>query len=428
MGETRCPQLCPVPASLPEPLRMAACGHRPPRRQPTQSYGGNVVSCFDVDIQHKLTRLAERNAGGRSLEYFCAQIFGHLLRVDQRRWAHAYLAALLATPGKKSINRLARAVSASPAAAQSLRQFVNVSPWNWRPALNELASWAGTHRSVSAWSIGRAFLPKRGERSVGVHRHYDPLADRTLNCQLGYGAFLCVEGAHIPAAWELSLPGPWSENAQLRRRTRIPDAERYRPMYAHALDLVDSLAAQARCVPPIVADLSDEPEVGPLIEGLDQRGHTFVVGVPPHLPLVLGERPREGPLAPAAQHFVSSGASMEAMVPGAGETGHRITQVLSAPVHLPLPTSRRSATGLCRLFGKRAAGGCPDRIWITNVRRRGLSEAVGLTELSAGPATAVSAMARWFGLFDFEGRSFPGWHHHMTLVSAAYAYGRLGNP
>ncbi len=27
---------------------------------------------------------------------------------------------------------------------------------------------------------------------------------------------------------------------------------------------------------------------------------------------------------------------------------------------------------------------------------------------------------------DFEGRSFVGWHHHMTLVSAAYAYDSLG--
>jgi len=30
-----------------------------------------------------------------------------------------------------------------------------------------------------------------------------------------------------------------------------------------------------------------------------------------------------------------------------------------------------------------------------------------------------------FGLLDFEGRSFPGWYHHMALVSAAYTYRRL---
>ncbi|MGQ4426735.1 hypothetical protein ACN6LL_001412, partial [Streptomyces violaceoruber] len=30
-----------------------------------------------------------------------------------------------------------------------------------------------------------------------------------------------------------------------------------------------------------------------------------------------------------------------------------------------------------------------------------------------------------FGLLDFEGRSFPGWHHHMTMASAAGVYSHL---
>ncbi|MFF0226398.1 IS701 family transposase [Streptomyces sp. NPDC004629] len=388
-----------------------------------------MASCFEVDTLDTFNGLDEPYAVGRGLDYFCARIFGHLLRVDQRRWAHAYVAALLTTPGKKSINRLARAVTASPAAAQSLRQFVNASPWTWQPALTELASWAGAHRSVSALSIGRAFLPKRGERSVGVHRHYDPLSDRTLNCQLGYGAFLCVGSAHIPVAWELSLPGPWSENTQLRRRTRVPDAERYRPTWAHTLGLVESLAARTRSVPPVVTDLSGEPDLGPLIRELDRRGYAFVIGVPPQLPLILGERPGDRRAAPAVQHLLSSGTSLETVATGArAAAGHRTTPVLSAPVRLPPPPSGGPAKGLFRLFGKTVAGDRPDRVWITNFRRRSLSDAVRLTDLSTGPATAVSAMARWFGLFDFEGRSFPGWHHHMTLVSAAYAYGRLGNP
>jgi len=30
------------------------------------------------------------------------------------------------------------------------------------------------------------------------------------------------------------------------------------------------------------------------------------------------------------------------------------------------------------------------------------------------------------GLRHFDGRSFRGWHHHVTLVAAAHAYGLLG--
>lgn len=36
-------------------------------------------------------------------------------------------------------------------------------------------------------------------------------------------------------------------------------------------------------------------------------------------------------------------------------------------------------------------------------------------------------MGRSLGLLDFEGRSYPGWHHHMALVSAAYAFRSLGD-
>ncbi|MFD3939112.1 hypothetical protein ACFWSF_09295 [Streptomyces sp. NPDC058611] len=30
-------------------------------------------------------------------------------------------------------------------------------------------------------------------------------------------------------------------------------------------------------------------------------------------------------------------------------------------------------------------------------------------------------------MLDFAGRSFLGWHHHMTMTSAAYAYSRLAS-
>lgn len=40
----------------------------------------------------------------------------------------------------------------------------------------------------------------------------------------------------------------------------------------------------------------------------------------------------------------------------------------------------------------------------------------------------MSCLEEDCGLLDFEGRSYPGWHHHMTLVSAAYTYSRLYSP
>jgi hypothetical protein len=49
-----------------------------------------------------------------------------------------------------------------------------------------------------------------------------------------------------------------------------------------------------------------------------------------------------------------------------------------------------------------------------------------LTRLSARVEHDLAWQGRRVGLRDFEGRSFGGWHRHMTLASAAYAALLLG--
>ncbi|MFJ3960437.1 hypothetical protein [Streptomyces sp. NPDC090036] len=88
-----------------------------------------------------------------------------------------------------------------------------------------------------------------------------------------------------------------------------------------------------------------------------------------------------------------------------------------------VPEGEPAARGthqIYRLFGERRAGpGGP--VWLTNMNRHRMDDLLHLVR--GGRSTAVlGSLADDFGLLDFEGRSFPGWHHHMTLMSAAYAY------
>jgi hypothetical protein len=69
----------------------------------------------------------------------------------------------------------------------------------------------------------------------------------------------------------------------------------------------------------------------------------------------------------------------------------------------------------------------PVQMWLTSLTHARAAEVVGLTQLLLRSQEAVRRMESDFGLLDFEGRSYPGWHHHMTLVSAAYAYDRIGH-
>lgn len=231
-----------------------------------------------------------------ALDAFVAEIFERLPRADQRKWAHIYTRGLLVTPGRKTVRRLAASVSDSTTAAQALHQFVNASPWDWAPVRAHLADWVVRRSRPRALVLGPAVLPKRGDRSCGVHRRFVPQDGRTVNCQVGVGAFLVTDDATVPVDWRLLLPGAWSEDPEVRRRARVPETAggAQDSAEAQALDLVDEVG---RGLPdpdphgvPVVADLVGFADAGALVSGLvARRRRRFVVAVPGDL-VVLPDR------------------------------------------------------------------------------------------------------------------------------------------
>ncbi|WP_455771019.1 IS701 family transposase [Streptomyces erythrochromogenes] len=384
-------------------------------------------------------------AGGTALDEFTERLFGHLPRADQRRWARVYLQGLLTTPGKKSVRRLAASVTASPTASQSLQQFINASPWEWDPARAELLRWVEERHPVHAWTIGQVCFPKRGEHSVGVHRRFDPVAGRIVNCQFGFGLFLSLDGMSVPVDWRLVLPESWSVDPALRRRARIsPDVAHQTPE-SLVLELVDSIATRTSSVrAPVVADLSRLGAAAALIGMLGRRGHDFLVSVPPAL-AVRAAGPGHGtePARPAtratAAHATSAGDLARR-----GNTSHPYAAPLTGPAARPQPhpqplriqsalvrvpgadLATPGAQQTYRLFGERRPGpgawGASGAVWLTNMSRHRMDDLLRLVRQSGRATATLGALADDFGLLDFEGRSFPGWHHHMTLMSAAYAY------
>ncbi|MDB1086966.1 transposase [Streptomyces sp. ACA25] len=364
--------------------------------------------------------------GSTTLAAFSDTIFSDIRRADQRRWAQAYLSGLLITPGNKSVRRLAGHVSTSRTAAQSLRQFVSSSPWDCDPVMRKLTRWVEACKPASAWTLHRVVTPKSGDRSVGVHRYFDPSANRTLNCQLSIGAFLSIGPVQVPVDWRLHLPAPWTKDAQLRRRARIPDTVQHRPLSRQMLDLVDALASRAaHGSVPVVTDVSDTSACETLVRGLSRRGHDFVVALHPRLWVCpTGEgAPHSRGLVGAGECLAAGAVDTALVTTESGRQWH--TQVRSALVHLPGARGTAAPDGPFRLLTEVTQDDRPGPVWITNLTHRPFDDIMSLTTRQASAAAAVDALKRDFGLGDFEGRSFPGWYHHATLVSSAYAYQHL---
>ncbi|MEW2623428.1 transposase [Streptomyces sp. NPDC048106] len=377
------------------------------------------------------TRDAKVTASPEPVAAFAEVLFGHLPRADQRRWARSYLQGLLAAQGRKSIRHLAAAVSASPTAPQSLHQFVNASPWDWNPVRHELRRWARERVTVRAWTLRTAVLPKRGEMSCGVHRRFVPERGRTVNCQLGLGVFASSDGEGLPVDWSLLLPGRWLEDPRLRGRARIPDPVCHQPLWAHALSLAEAAVAAGPRV-PVVADLGDGPDAGSLAMVLGRRGLDFVVAVP------AGLRVLPADAAPCTGPAASGEPGRPAGVLGARDFLYRRSVRSALAVHVGDPARLRPAhtrSALVRLPGTRQVfrlftevhpvEGSRPRVWLTNLTDRRPEQLGDLVRLQYGAHSALARLERDYGMLDFEGRSFPGWHHHMTLVSAAYTYDRL---
>ncbi|MEE1928904.1 transposase [Streptomyces sp. TRM 70351] len=368
-----------------------------------------------------------RRGGPESLTAYGERVFGYLPRSDQRRWADAYLRGLLATPGRKTVRRMARTLDLPDSAPQALQQFISASPWEWTPARVELARIAAELLPDAVWTARPVLLRKRGSHSVGLRAGVLPGTGRRVNCQVGIGLFLSGGRHSIPVGWRLLLDDAWCEDPERRRRARIPDAVTPRPAWALVLEMVEQFAAAGVAdSAPVVLGRDFAPGVRQLVSQLGRQGRDFVLEVPPGQPLVPVPPHRAAP-SPATASFGDAASLVAAHSQRTTSALPGRAQMFSAAVRLLPPRSPAPAVHQPhRLVAEIAAvPKRPSRFWITSLRDAPLTTVRGLAHRNVLTDAAVRDVQTELGLLDFEGRSFPGWHHHMTLASAAYLYRQL---
>lgn len=356
------------------------------------------------------------------LSEFCDELFVTLGRSDQRRWAETYVKGLLVVPGRKSIRRISEVVVGRDV-DQSLQQFVNQSPWEWAPVRRRLAEWVNRVMRPRAWVVREVVFPKNGASSVGVARQYAPSAGRTLNCQRAVAVFLAGERGATPVNWRLVLPKEWDDDAGRRAKTRLPEGERSRRQWEYLLECFDEMTGSwGLPVLPVVVDLGGDPGVFPLLDGLEERGVRYLArvstGLPPASANPVGA-PNRHRLVPSASRRGRTTLSWRDETTGEVTTSDFVAATLrdSRPGRSPWPR---------HVLAEWPVGqGRPRAVWATNPGVTAARDLVGLLHAGSRADAELPRLADGFGLRQFEGRSFQGWHHHVTLVSAAHGYALL---
>ncbi|MER6419015.1 transposase [Streptomyces sp. NPDC001137] len=376
---------------------------------------------------------------------YCQDLFGTLSRSDQRRWGEVYVRGLLGVPGRKTPARISEQVLGRRA-VQQIQQFVNQSPWPCGPVRRRLAGQLSRAFRSEAWCVDEVVFAKNGDRSVGVARQYAPSLERTVNCQLALATSLVGRHGGVPVSWRLMLPSRWDRDERLRTQAHLPPQERSRPRWRYILEAVDEMLEEWYLEPlPVLVDWRGEADVAPLLRGLEARGLAYLVEASPSTAVTLprpcaGSPYGSGTLTELAVHAVQHRKRMPIAWQDRTTARMRQSQVLSAPALLLTEAPHGGGAGA------RSAGAQPPQrprhlvtdwpygrptprtYWLTNLPGRRLSDVLPLAQLRTLSGESLGRLQQDFGLADFEGRSFRGWHHHVTLASVAMGYDTLSRP
>jgi SRSO17 transposase len=385
------------------------------------------------------------------LATFAEDLLDSLPRKDQRRWGQTYLRGLLLDGKRKSIEPMAaRLTKGDPqadayAVEQALQQFVNQSPWDPTPVRRRLAQRMTTAIAPAAWVIDDTGFPKFGRYSVGVAPQYCGALGKVANCQVGVSVHAVTDQASCPLDWRLFLPPEWDDDAERRRKAHLPQAERHRPKWQLALELLDELAAWDLVPPVILADAA-YGEVSEFRLGLEQRQLGYVVQVPGTISAypedVAPERAAStGRGRPSLPRYRQRRSSLKQLVAAAGgqppttvtwrqgaDGGQLVSRFVALRVRPAGIKLRRAARGgelAVRWLLAEWPDGEPEPVkyWLANLPAEVLLQRlVWLAKLRWRVEHDYRELKDALGLDHFEGRSFKGWHHHVTLVSVAHAF------
>jgi SRSO17 transposase len=380
------------------------------------------------------------------LDRFLADLTASLGRSERHRWAKVYLQGLLMEGGRKSIEPLAERIKGAD--VQSLRQFVGQSPWAVEAIQQKLAEKVvDLLAEPEVWMIDETSFPKAGDASVGVARQYCGALGKIANCQVAVSLHWSTCEASCPLAWRLYLPQAWLETPARRAEGKIPDAIVYRSKNQLALELVDQVLTWDVPQLPVVADSAYGNDYA-FRAALRERGLQYAVAVEPsvkvwtsdpaQVPVVANKsvgRPRQYPALkdlPAAKTLAEVVRELPKqawhnIIWRQGTKGPMRSRFAQVKVWAAHGWKRQEHPQRVRewlLIEWPEDAAAPSDYWLAQLG----GQTLGLRRL------VKIARARWrveldyrelkeeLGLDHYEGRHWLGWHHHVTLVSMAFAF------
>ena len=389
---------------------------------------------------------------GAHFDAYVERLVGVIGHADRAEPLKDYCTGLLLPVERKSVEPLAAIVRPDRVSAkhQSLLHFVGQGGWSDEALMacvrEQVLPVVERDGPVEAWIIDDTGFPKKGTHSVGVMRQYCGQLGKTENCQVMVSLSVATEAASLPVAHRLFLPEAWANDAERRRKAKVPEEVVFQSKTEIALDQIKTAMAQGLPQGVVLAD-AGYGGGAEFRQGVSALGLTYAVAV---RPITNVWRPGEAPPPRPRKHSRGPWPKGQKMA----AHPYQPVQVKVLARELPDSAWRRiswregSNTQLADRFtmlrlccangdGIRADPSAeewlliewpegeaePTRFWLSTLPADiSPEELVRLTKLRWRIERDYLDLKQECGLGHYEGRGWRGFHHHISLCIAAYGF------
>lgn len=378
-----------------------------------------------------MTYRFDESAERRLNEY--VEGIGKVLGNKKRKASFAtYFQGLLGEGERKSVEPMAARAAGNAEEARAMQErllhFVGDARWDDQGVRQYAARYALSsmlaREPVEGWVIDDTGFLKQGKKSPGVHRQYTGSAGKTANCQVAPSLTLCTRTSELAVDMDLYLPQCWADDLARRREARIPETLAFRPKWKIALDVIER-AVEAGYPQGLVLADSAYGDVGAFRARVRELGLEYAFDVKSHTRVrvvgsdgslsdamsveqtadVIGRRVfrrvtwREG--TKAALYATFAAIRVRVVTEQEPDGGEEQWLLIQRPTR-DMPPDHYVLTTLPKTLSRKQL--------VRRVKQRWRIE------------RTYEDLKGELGLDHFEGRTYPGWHHHVSCVLSCAAF------
>jgi len=360
---------------------------------------------------------------------------GEILGNNSRRASFAsYAIGLFGEGDRKSMEpiamRVCGGVAHADAAHQRVNHFITNSDWDDREVRQYASKYALASMlqagPVTSWIIDDTGFLKQGKHSVGVQRQYTGSAGKIANCQIGVSLVVGTPHDHLPVDFELYLPKSWADDPARRLEARIPEDVVFQTKIQLAIGMLRRAVDDEIPRGVLLADAwyGDEPSFRQAAEeltldyavGVNSDNRVWLVdsrgrrnGTPMTVAALaerLGPKAfrrftwREGTNAKLSARF-----AFATVVPAYGGDDDPATR---SKVRLVIEQSDSEDK--------------PKFAFVKIAEKISKKKLIRVLKDRWRIERTYEDLKGELGLDHFEGRRYRGWHHHVTIALACYAF------